>query len=224
MKLFAAGCCSALTLCSAVAHAVEPPPAAHRGFQLALRTGVAVPFGDVTRATAMSDALGVQVPFLVDVGAKVLPQLFVGVYLGAAVGGAAGQVENQCTRAGVNCTGLGFRFGLLAQYNFLPKALINPWVGYGFGYEIAGSSGSNGSNTITNRIRGFELAHLLGGVDFRLQDWFGIGPFLDVALGRYDVAESEVNAGGSITSLGGTVTEKAFHAWGIFGVRATMLP
>lgn len=217
------GLCSALTLFAGSARADDPPPA-HRGFQLALRTGAAVPFGSVTSATAMSDALGVQLPFLIDLGAKILPPLFVGVYLGAAVGGAAGQVEAGCTRAGVNCTGVGFRFGIQAQYNFAPRARVNPWAGYGFGYEIAGSSGSNGTNQVTNRIRGFELAHLLGGVDFRLQDWFGIGPFADIALGRYDVAESEINSGGSVTSLGGTVTDKAFHFWGIFGVRVTMLP
>ena len=52
----------------------------------------------------------------------------------------------------------------------------------------------------------------------------GIGPFLDLAVGRYDFAKSEIDAGGSVSTLGGSIGAKAFHVWGIFGVRATMLP
>lgn len=205
------------------ARAEEPPPA-RRGFQLAMRTGAAVPVGELRTDFKMSDALGVQLPFLLDVGWKPLAPLFVGVYLGAAVGGATGVVERQCTSVGLSCTGLGFRGGLQVSYQFLPAARVGPWIGYGIGYEIGGSSGSNGDRSISNSYRGFEWAHLLGGADIRLTEYFGIGPFLDVALGQYDRAKSEAEDGGRVTALGGTIEDKAFHAWFIFGVRVVMFP
>jgi hypothetical protein len=213
----------AVLLAPALARADEPPPA-HRWFQLAMRTGAAIPFGDVNKATKMSDALTVQLPFIVDVGVKPLAPLFIGVYLGAAVGGAAGVVEQQCNGVGLSCTGVGFRGGLSVQYNFLPAARINPWIGYGIGYEIGGSNGSSGDRSVSNSYRGFEFAHILGGADVRLTEYFGIGPFLDVAIGQYDVAKSEVNNGGRVQTLGGIIPDKSPHAWFIVGVRATMFP
>ena len=210
-------------LASAPARADAPPPA-HRWFQLAMRTGVAIPFGDVNTTTKMSDAMTVQVPFLLDVGIKPFYPLFIGVYLGAAVGGAAGVVEQQCTSVGLSCTGLGFRAGLQAQYHFLPAARVNPWVGYGIGYELGGLNGSNGDRSISSSYRGFEFAHVLGGADLRLTEYFGIGPFLDVAIGQYDTAKSEAEDGGRVQTLGGKITDKSPHAWFLLGVRATMFP
>jgi hypothetical protein len=172
----------------------------------------------------MSDALSVQVPLLVDVGWKPIPNLFVGGFLGAAVGGAAGQIARTCDHLAVNCVGLGFRGGLLLEYNFRPAEPINPWVGYGFGYEIGGSSGSNAGTSISNSVRGFEYAHLFGGIDLRLQDFFGIGPFAEGALGKYDFAESQTNAGGLVTHVGGSIDDKAYHVWLLLGVRAVLLP
>lgn len=213
----------ALLFAAPNARADDPPPA-HRWFQLAMRTGAAIPFGDVNGATKMSDALTVQVPFIVDVGVKPFEPLFIGIYLGAAVGGAAGVVEQQCANVGLSCTGLGFRGGLQVQYNIAPAARINPWVGYGIGYELGGSNGSNGDRSISNSYRGFEFAHILGGADVRLTEYFGIGPFLDVAIGQYDHAKSEANDGGRVQTLGGSIPDKSPHAWFIVGVRATMFP
>lgn len=224
MRVAAASLVIALALLPpAEARADEPPPA-HRWFQLAMRTGAAIPFGDVNANVKMSDALTVQLPFLLDVGVKPITQVFIGLYLGAAVGGAAGIVEQQCGAVGLSCTGLGFRGGLQVQYNFLPAARVNPWLGYGIGYEIGGSNGSNGDRSISNSYRGFEFAHILGGADFRLTEYFGIGPFLDIALGQYDTAKSEAENGGRVTTLGGSITDKSPHAWFILGVRAVMFP
>ena len=215
----------ALGLCLASTDArADVPPPANKGFQLALRTGAAIPIGEVRSGFAMADALSVQLPFLVDLGFKPIPALFIGVYLGAAVGGATGAVEQQCNSVGISCTGVGFRGGLQVQYNFLPAQRINPWVGYGFGYELGGSNGSNGDRSVSNSYRGFELGHILAGADIRLQDYFGIGPFLDAAMGQYDAAKNETNDGGYISTLGGKIDDKAMHAWIIVGVRAVLLP
>jgi hypothetical protein len=201
----------------------EPVPA-HHGFQLSLRTGASVPFGNASGTTPMSDAFSLQAPLLVDVGWKPIPQLFVGVFGGTAVGGAAGQVASTCDQLGVNCVGVAFRGGVLAEWNFRPGETLNPWVGYGFGYELGSSSGSSARNRISNSFRGFEFAHVLGGLDFRLQQYFGIGPFVDAALGTYSVAESETNQGGRVAKRGGAIEDTAIHVWITFGVRLVLLP
>ena len=211
-------------LAASPSHALEETPPARRGFQLAIRSGAAIPLGSVSPTVKMSDALGVQVPLIVDVGAKVIPNLLLGGYVGVAVGGAAGQIEQACNQVGVNCTGIGFRFGVMAQWNFRPDKRVNPWLGYAFGYELGGSSGSNDPNSVSNSIRGFEFGHLLAGIDFRLQDYFGVGPFVDASLGRYDYAKNEINSGGNVVDTGGTLAAKSFHSWVIIGLRATMFP
>ena len=206
-----------------VARADDAPPE-HRGFQLALRTGIALPFGSVNGGTAMSDAFSAQAPLLLDLGWKVIPNLFVGAFGGAAVGGAAGQVDTTCQNLGVSCVGVAYRFGIVAEWNFRPDKTVNPWAGYGVGYEIGSSSGDSAKNSVSNSVSGFDYAHLLGGVDFRLQDWFGIGPFVDAAIGSYDVAKNETNQGGRVLDRGGAVTDKAIHIWLTLGVRIVMLP
>jgi hypothetical protein len=200
----------------------EPPPE-QKGFQLALRTGVAIPFGTVSPTTSMSDAIGPQIPLIVDIGFKPTTSLFFGAYLGAAVGGTAGELKAACERYAVNCVGGWFRGGLLAQYNVHPDRTVNPWIGYGIGYEIGGTRGSNIQNSIRNDVRGFEFAHLLGGLDFRIQDYFGIGPFIDGALGMYQVAKTKIDSGGYVLTAGSN-DGTSFHLWLILGIRAVMRP
>ena len=203
---------------------VESAPEAHRGFQVALRGGVALPLGNVTATTAMSDAVGIQVPLILDIGAKPFEHLFIGGYFGIAEGGAAGAVADVCANLGVSCNGLSLRFGGQVQYGFRPAATVNPWVGLAIGYEIARSSGTNGKNSVDNTLAGLEFAHLMAGVDFRLAHELGIGPFADIALGQYSTAETKQNAGGRVTTLGGAIDDTSLHEWITLGVRGVFFP
>ena len=124
----------------------------------------------------------------------------------------------------MNCNGLSLRFGGLVQYNIRPAATVNPWVGVAISYEIARSSGTNGKNSVENRLAGLELAHLMAGVDFRLGPLFGIGPFADFALGQYSTAETVQNAGGRVTTLGGDIADSALHEWVTLGARGVFFP
>jgi hypothetical protein len=225
----------ALSLWSGSAAAKEPPPPpaasesngapeAHRGLQLGLRAGVSIPFGNVTATTAMSDAVGIQVPLILDIGAKPFEHVFLGAYFGIAQGGAAGAIADVCARLGVSCDGLSLRFGGQVHYAFRPAATINPWLGLAIGYEIARSSGTSGKNSVTNRLAGLEFVHLLGGVDFRLSRVLGVGPFVDLALGQYSTAETKQDAGGRVTTLGGAINDPALHEWLTLGVRGVFLP
>jgi hypothetical protein len=73
----------------AAAPEVSTAPDAHRGFQAALRAGVSLPFGSVTSTTAMSDAVSIQVPIIVDLGVKPSDRLFIGAYFGVAQGSSS---------------------------------------------------------------------------------------------------------------------------------------
>lgn len=209
----------------------EPPveerldaPKARTGFQLALRTGASIPLGDAEKNTSSSDVFGVQVPLVVDIGAKIIPNLFVGGYLGLAFGGAGGRASSLCDQAQVDCAGVSFRFGVEAQYHILPDAKLNPWIGYGIGYEIAGFSGEKNGNKLTVGYGGIEFAHLMAGLDFRVTRAFVIGPFADFALGKYSVGTAEFVTGGVSRKTSGDLANTALHEWLTLGVKVTFFP
>ena len=80
-------------------------PAARTGFQIALRTGVAVPLGEVDKGDSMSDTFTPQVPIIADIGVKLIPELFLGGYVGISVGGVGRRdQEGAATRSNVDCT------------------------------------------------------------------------------------------------------------------------
>jgi hypothetical protein len=205
-----------------------PPPRV--GFQMALRTGYAVPMGKArggsnpsgsTDGVAMSDAFSGQVPIFIEIGGKVIPNLFVGGYLGLGFGGAAGQFDTLCSQGGLTCVTVGVRFGAEIQYHLLPGEKANPWVGYGFGFESVALGMSANGQTFTDSFGGLEFAHLMGGIDFRLGRAFGIGPFVDFSLGQYTRYHAE---GPGLPSQDGDVQTTAMHEWLAFGARGTFFP
>lgn len=210
----------------------EPPVEEHRdapkartGFQMALRTGVSIPLGDVEKDSKMSEAFGPQVPLIVDIGGKIIPNLFLGGYLGIAFGGAAGRFSDACNRADFTCVAVGFRIGAQIQYHILPDAKMNPWIGYGIGYEAVGLGGSkDDNNKFSAAVGGVEFAHLMAGLDFRLSRGFGIGPFADFSIGQYSKASTETTIGGQTTKVDGDVKDTALHQWLTVGAKFTFFP
>jgi hypothetical protein len=198
------------------------PPKAREGFQMALRTGVALPFGDADKSVSMSDISTAQVPLLIDLGGKLGRNVFLGAYVGFAVGGASrGFLEDMCDQGNVSCATVSVRLGAQVQYHFMPAEQVNPWLGYGIGVESLGLGASrSGSPDRTVALGGFEFAHLMGGFDFRLGKVFGIGPFVDYSLGQYGSATIKVGDTSREFDLG----EKALHHWLTLGVRGTFFP
>ena len=194
----------------------KAPPKAKTGFQLALRPGIAVPLGDVSEGAEMSDLLGVQFPFTVDIGAKVIPNLFVGAYLGSSVGLPSGDLADVCDFAGKDCLAYGLRLGIQAQYHILPKQRANPWVGYGIGYEWLAITDASDEAGEAIGFGGLEFAHFLAGLDFRLTPIFGVGPFADFSLGSYSTTSD-----GNDSS---DIPRTALHYWLTFGARFVFFP
>ena len=198
-------------------------PAERTGFQLALRTGIAIPFGELDKGEKMSDFTSVQVPLIVDVGGKVIPELFLGGYFGFGFGGPGGELADVCSAGDGSCISVGLRLGIEAQYHILPGESVNPWLGYGIGFESLALSISNNGDTASVGSGGLEFAHFMGGVDVRMSRVFGIGPFVDVALGRYSSFSTDDGDGSSISHDIDT-SQRATHGWVMLGARMVFFP
>ena len=198
-------------------------PAEHTGFQLALRTGLAIPFGEADKGESMSDITSVQVPLIVDIGGKPIPELFLGGYFGFGFGGAAGRLGDACSASGASCLSVSLRLGVEAQYHILPSAGVNPWIGYGIGYESVAISMSDNGESASISSAGLEFAHFMGGVDVRMTRVFGIGPFVDVALGKYSSVSSDSSNRSSVT-VDIDSSRRTTHGWVILGARMVFFP
>lgn len=200
-------------------------PLGRRGFQMAFRTGVSIPLGDIEKDSPMSDGFGPQVPLIIDIGGKPIPQLFIGAYLGIAFGGSTGRISEACDRGNYSCVAVGFRIGAQIQYHILPAAKLNPWIGYGIGYEAVGLGGSrDDNNKFSAAVGGVEFAHLMAGLDFRLSKGFGIGPFADFAIGQYSKATFETTTNGNTVKTDGDIRDTAIHQWLTLGAKFTIFP
>lgn len=206
---------------------MPPPndaPPARTGFQLGLRTGYSIPMGKLADGenSEMSEFTTGQVPLLIDIGGKVIPNLFVGGYLGLGFGGAAGNTADLCDAADASCVAISFRLGIEAIFSFLPDGAINPWIGYGIGREATGVGGSNDDDqesTVT--YSGWEFARFMVGADFRINRTFGVGPFVDYSLGSYSTVSVTNDPGADADN---DIDETAMHQWLTFGARFVFFP
>jgi hypothetical protein len=211
----------------------DAPPPTRRGLQLGVRAGYAVPLGqfeggtsalpdrtEVRQSNDLSRLYGGQFTLLFEVGAKVQDHIFVGGYLGGGLGGAGSDFRSLCGQSGVSCLTSLFRIGFEGQYHFIPDGLVNPWLGFGIGYEAASFSARGPSGEARASTSGVEFADLILGVDFRLTKQVGFGPVLDVSVAQYGNAELQTNG----TIRGGELAEKALHSWLTLGARTVFFP
>jgi hypothetical protein len=199
---------------------IEPVlvPKGHTGFQLALRPGLAIPFGEGGKDVAMSDVLSPQIPLLIDIGGKIIPELFLGAYFGFAAGLPAGTTKDACDANGGGCAAVRLNFGIEVVGHMMPRSQVDPWVGYGFGYETLGIGASSNGMLKSVGYGGLEFGRLMAGVDFRLTRVFGVGPFADLAVGQY----STVSVDGNSADIASDA--KAAHLWLTVGARFVFFP
>lgn len=188
---------------------------------MALRPGLAVPLGSAQKDVSQSDVFGAQFTVNGDFGVKLNDNFFVGGYIGLGLGGAGGKTAEQCEATKASCGSFSARIGVEGQYHIIPQGKINPWVGYGIGFESSSSSQTVGALSVSTSRTGFEVAHLMGGADFRISKDIGIGPVVDFSLGRY----SKASVSGLTTTAGSSdIKEGAWHEWLTLGARVTIFP
>jgi hypothetical protein len=215
-------CCSSIASAQEAAPRSDAPPA-RVGFQTAIRTGYTIPMGKVSGLPAddMTDSFSGQIPLFFEMGGKPHPNFFIGGYLGLGFGRAAGPLQRACDSSNITCTGIAVRLGVEFQYHILPAALANPWIGYGIGYESMRISMSRSGQSVDVTVTGVEFARFMGGVDFRVDPNFGIGPFADVSLGQFSNVRSDPGGGASMDR---EIPNKAMHEWLTVGVRGVFFP
>ena len=148
----------------AAAPAVTPTPAPTdstaaappKKYQLGLRVGFSDPFGNI--ASGFNGSL----PIWLDFGYRVSPQIVIGVY--AQYGVLFVQSGDQ---------GYDLHFGGEVHYHFAPIKGLDPWVGAGVGYELAGDPTAGGGS-----LGGFEFFSAQAGLDYEP----GFGPFVAFSL------------------------------------------
>ena len=190
-----------------------------RGVQVSARVGYGLPAGSVAQGTSLASVDTAMTSFWIDAGWRFSRHLFVGAFAQLGVveldHGAFG---GGCNDPSNDCTARDWRFGVEAHWHFAPGRAFDPWVGLGVGYEIhslsvdaSGATAPTATPVAATKEKGFELADLQVGGDFRLAPHVGLGPFAAVTLGQFSSCTSDAGD----CALGG----KAFHAWLLGGVR-----
>jgi hypothetical protein len=206
---------------------VKPPAS---GFQFAFRTGLTFPYGDATDQGG--DALGTryawQIPIVIDLGARFAQSFFAGAYLGIGFGstGSDTRLDAACRdddddgENDITCNVVSLRAGLEGSYSFQPGESLNPWIGYGIGYEAT-------TATYTDHERGYKETVTSGGVTWAqltlgldLRKSIGVGPFLEVAIGEFNKTTTEIGT----DKYSVNIPDRALHAWIMLGLRFVVNP
>lgn len=187
-------------------------------FPISFGAGGGIPFGNIDTGGYRSEFISHEVPLVLDFGMKVNRWLYLGLYVGVGFGAAGSTLQDRCNETGVSCSSSSLRFGLNFQRYFLPSARINPYVGYGIGYTQAILSTNGIKGLPPGSLRGFEIARLTLGADYRVNSVIGFGPYVDFGLGIYLTRGNELD-GPEQEGLGFNM-----HGWLRFGLRATLFP
>lgn len=206
----------AFILLPVAAHAQGSPEA---GLELALRTGVAVPFGDIQNNSSLDSYAKSAIPLVVEGGYRFDSNLFAG----ARFQYGFAQVKNpngSCSNNNASCGGSVVTLGLEGIYRLQPQAQFAPWLGVGAGYEWsswdAESSVLNGAAGAT--MKGF-VAMVQGGGDVRVTPQLVLGPFLEASFGRFDTVSTRLRLGNTLSESDSDINDTAWHMWVALGVR-----
>ncbi len=220
-----------------------PPPSsamANRGFQFGARLGYATGSGIVySRLSVSHDGSEPgAMPIIGDLGWRILPQLYVGIYgQYAPVFTKTNAVECfsgfSCATARLSVRPPG---GLpLAS----PGLATDPYVGIGSGYEILHTHVSGptvvptpggfvpASADVSVIDRGWEFVQFLIGFDGRIDPAVGVGLFASFSLSEYNVhtGTATISVNGATVSSGPVPdVNHGLHELYIGGVRGTFNP
>jgi hypothetical protein len=197
---------------------------------MAFRTGVVFPYGAASDEGV--DDLGSryawQIPIVVDLGARFATSWFAGAYLGVSFGstGSDSRLDAACRdddddgTNDITCNVISLRAGLEGSYSFQPGEDMNPWLGYGIGFESTGA-------TYTDHERGYEesvlssgltYAQVGAGLDFRKA--IGAGPFVEAAIGQFNKTTTQIGN----EKFRVEIKDRTLHVWIMLGLRIVVNP
>jgi hypothetical protein len=206
------------------------------GFELGARLGYGIPMGKAEDDdnSDLSDGISGMIPLQLDVGYRVIPELSIGGYVMYGFGFTGDDISRTCDDADnvvgvtVSCSARDVRLGLQAQYHFLPKKKLDPWLGVGLGYEWLtfgiDASGAGSERDVSITGKGFEFVNLQGGLDFKVASGLALGPYLSFSVGQYSSTSSSCS--GACTGFDSSsedIENKALHQWLLLGIRGTFV-
>jgi len=219
--------------------AVTPQDSRSTFFELGFRTGYGIPIGKATDSAGddMNKLIAGQIPIWVDIGARINRHLALGAYfsygfgfLGSEVRPTCEELESAAAAAGASasCSTSDLRLGFQVGYHFSPSQSLDPWIGGGIGYEMFSFSTSASvdgqSATVTLDATGFEYVNVQSGLDFRLAENFGLGPFLALSLASYDELGASCSGDcGLLLDASASIEDQSIHAWLFLGLRGVAL-
>jgi len=174
-----------------------------RGFEAGLRTGVAFPSGKLdNQSQSISNSVSLQVPFWFDVGYRIIPEIYVGGYFQYGFG-----ITHNCPD-GASCSANDIRLGANIHYHPRAGYAVDPWLGFGVGYEFFNLSSSGGGQSADGHANGFEFANFQAGIDFHASPSFRVGPFLSFSVDETTSESATLNG----VSASASDFDKATHS------------
>ncbi len=221
-----------------------PPPssrargyAANIGPQIGGRVGYTSGTGIVYSGLRVNDAANGSLPIVVDLGWRFARRFYAGFYgQFAPVFVATNPIS--CP-AGFDCTSQDWRFGAEFDFHFVPRSRLDPYFGFGGGYEILHTSVTGpapvptpsgnvmGQASLSTVDRGWEFLSVTFGLDARVNPALGVGPFVSASLNEFGF-----RSGTQVVSIGGTQVSNGppldvghgIHELYTAGVRGTFNP
>lgn len=200
------------------------PVASQAQFSLGLRLGFAPAMGDFEKDAKMSDGVKSQIPIQVDAMYKFTPELSAGLYGSYGIG----QLNlDTCDLDGVDCSANAIRVGVQGVFTFAKLSpTYAPWIGAGIGWERASFTVERSSIKGETTATGFEFLNLQAGADYKVNEKFSVGPYLQFSIGQYSSVEGEEPVFDDLTGeyvgqakFDADIEEKAMHEWFGFGIR-----
>jgi hypothetical protein len=199
------------------ADADNPLPAS-RGFEGGLTLGIAHPggplgAGPVGTTPSVSGVAATWIPIGVQGGYRLSP----GVYFGAALdwGAVVGDLDG--------CPACNFRYDLQgraeARLYALPRSTFDPWLAFGFGFEVLHLSLGEGSPGASATYVAPILAHVELGLDVRSRA-VAVGPYFGFSVSEFLTRSLDPPPPGESSSIGAPEV----HEWFRLGVRGTYGP
>jgi hypothetical protein len=188
------------------------------GAEVALRLGVALPFGEAASGSNLDSAVSNTVPFVLEGGYRVDSNLFFG--LRAQYAFANFKKPNGPCVGNASCGGSDVTFGAEALYRINPGNTFAPWFGLGAGYEWLNENASAANVNLNGSLdlKGWQGFLQIGG-DIRVTPKLVLGPFIETAFGRYDQVSTTASAGNGTLETNNDITNPTWHTWLTIGIR-----
>jgi hypothetical protein len=199
-----------------------PATESSAGPEFGVRTGYATPMGRVEPGASLRKSMAGAIPLWVDVGYRLNPEWFLGVYGHYGLGLASATSRSDCS----GCQHTWVRFGVQAQRRWLLDTRSALWVGLGVGRESF--------NTIfdprlssSQSVTGWEWLNAQFGCEFLPTPGLSVGPYFSLSLDSYsDKTQrcTDDDCARSQRSVSTELNDSGLHSWVNAGLRVVFLP